>query len=125
MATTNELSPSFQFLLSEGRTVVKCISECNQSGCRSVCDLEPAVAMLTTFCGCHFFQQPSVMKVIPLVLPRIPLAIPVRANCAELETLKEKIMLGSNITTLSRVLYFINQQLAAVSSMSGESRLVR
>ena len=37
------------FLLSEGRTVVKCICECNQSGRSVVFDSEP-VAMSTTFC---------------------------------------------------------------------------
>ena len=39
-----------QLLLSEGRTVVKCISECNQRGRRVVFGSEP-VAMSTTFCA--------------------------------------------------------------------------
>ena len=37
-------------LLSEGRTVVKCICECNQSGRRVVFDPD-SVAMSATFCG--------------------------------------------------------------------------
>ena len=40
---------TYKLLLSEGRTVVKCICECNQSGLRVVFDPEP-VAMSTTFC---------------------------------------------------------------------------
>ena len=62
-------------LLSEGRTVVKSISECNQSGRRVVFYLE-SVAMSTTFCSASalwLFQQPCVMKVIPRMLPRISL----------------------------------------------------
>ena len=48
-----------EFLLSEGRTVVKCICECNQSGRRVVFDPEP-VAVSTTFCGGVFLQPKRV-----------------------------------------------------------------
>ena len=41
-------------LLSEGRTVVKCICEYNQSGRGAVFDPEPAFATSTTFCECIF-----------------------------------------------------------------------
>ena len=47
--TQQMLASVIQYLLSEGRTVVKCICECNQSGRRVVLDPEP-VAMSTTFC---------------------------------------------------------------------------
>ena len=65
------------FLLSVGRTVVKCICECDQSGHSVVFDPEP-VDMSTTFCTrvsvCSvspilLFQKPCVMKVIPWMLP--------------------------------------------------------
>ena len=44
------------FLFSEGRTVVKCIREYNQSVHRVVFDTEP-VAMSTTFCALLFLLQ--------------------------------------------------------------------
>ena len=75
MATFNSLSSgslSFRInwvkaaldisLLSEGRTVVKCICECNQSGRRVAFYSEP-VAMSTTSCACVFLQHKRVVIV--------------------------------------------------------------
>ena len=44
------LIKELNLFLSEGRTVVKCVSECNQSGRRIVFGPEP-VAMSTTVCA--------------------------------------------------------------------------
>ena len=47
----------------EGRTVVKCICECNQSGCRVSFYPEP-VAMSTTFSGWSNFCNISALLLI-------------------------------------------------------------
>ena len=54
-------------LLSEGRTVVKCISECNQSGCRLVFDPEP-VAMSTNYCAWSVFLQRKRVVIVSAAL---------------------------------------------------------
>ena len=55
------LKANIELLLSEGRTVVKCICECNQSGRRVVFYPEP-VTMSVTFCGSSAFCSVSVFE---------------------------------------------------------------
>ena len=87
-------------LLSKGRTVVKCICECNQSGRRVVFYPEP-VAMPTTFCGWNVFCSTSaLLKVIPWVLPKIPLR-----NCGSSHQSKSCILIQSRRALFSRLFY--------------------